>query len=52
MSVGSVGNVHGLEFRETKSSQGKPLAPVSDLFRLEKRTIISMTPFISNAGLE
>lgn len=34
-------NVHGLEFREAKPSQGDPSRPVSELFRLDKRSVIS-----------
>ncbi|KAJ6120095.1 short-chain dehydrogenase [Penicillium sp. IBT 18751x] len=33
-------NVHALEHREAKPSQGDPSQPVSELFRLDKRTII------------
>lgn len=33
-------NVHALKFRETKQSQGRPSAPVADLFRLDERTIV------------
>jgi hypothetical protein len=37
----SEGNVHGLQYREAKPSQGNPSQPVSELFRLDNRTIIS-----------
>ncbi|RAK95507.1 short-chain dehydrogenase [Aspergillus ibericus CBS 121593] len=40
MSMRSDCNVHGLEFREAKPSQGDPSRPVSELFRLDNRTII------------
>ncbi|OOF90225.1 hypothetical protein ASPCADRAFT_511004 [Aspergillus carbonarius ITEM 5010] len=40
MSVRSDCNVHGLEFREAKPPQGDPSRPVSELFRLDNRTII------------
>ncbi|KAI0144475.1 oxidoreductase [Xylariaceae sp. FL1272] len=33
-------NAHALKFRETKESQGKPSAPVADLFRLDGRTVV------------
>lgn len=35
------GNVHAIEFRETKPSQGGAALPVSELFSLKERTIIS-----------
>ncbi|KAJ5105341.1 short-chain dehydrogenase [Penicillium alfredii] len=37
----SDGNVHGLDVREAKPSQGDRPRPVSELFRLDNRTIIS-----------
>ncbi|KAJ5741467.1 short-chain dehydrogenase [Penicillium manginii] len=37
----SEGNVHGLQYREAKPSQGNPSQPVSELFRLDNRTIIT-----------
>ncbi|KAJ5729956.1 uncharacterized protein N7483_004464 [Penicillium malachiteum] len=40
MNQRSDGNVHALECRETKSSQGDPAKPVADLFRLDNRSII------------
>ncbi|KAI3062386.1 hypothetical protein CBS147343_8738 [Aspergillus niger] len=40
MATRSDCNVHGLEFREAKPSQGDPARPVADLFRLDNRTII------------
>ncbi|KAJ5151420.1 short-chain dehydrogenase [Penicillium canariense] len=40
MANRSDGNVHALEFREAKPSQGDASRPISDLFRLDKRTII------------
>ncbi|GAT25827.1 short-chain dehydrogenase [Aspergillus luchuensis] len=40
MTMRSDCNVHGLEFREAKPSQGDPARPVADLFRLDDRTII------------
>lgn len=40
MSKESDCNVHGPEFREAKPSQGHPSRPVSELFRLDNRTII------------
>lgn len=42
MANRSDGNVHALEHREAKPSQGDPARPVSDLFRLDNRTILSM----------
>lgn len=36
-------NVHGPQLRETKESQARPAAPVSDLFRLDGRTIVGKT---------
>lgn len=39
----SEGNVHALQYREAKPSQGDPTRPVSELFRLDNRTIISET---------
>lgn len=44
MANKSDGNVHALEYRETKPSQGDPARPVSDLFRLDNRTILSIAP--------
>lgn len=44
MATRSDCNVHGLEFREAKPSQGDPARPVADLFRLDNRTIISISP--------
>lgn len=41
MSNRSDGNVHALEHREAKPSQGDPARPVSELFRLDNRTVIS-----------
>lgn len=41
MSNISEGNVHSLEHREAKPSQGDPSRPVSELFRLDNRTVIS-----------
>lgn len=41
MSSKSDCNVHALEFREAKPSQGDASRPVSDLFRLDNRTVIS-----------
>lgn len=46
MTMRSDCNVHGLEFREAKPSQGDPARPVADLFRLDDRTIISISPGI------
>ncbi|KAJ6014592.1 short-chain dehydrogenase [Penicillium herquei] len=40
MNQRSDGNVHALECRETKPSQGDPARPVADLFRLDNRSII------------
>ncbi|KAJ5246847.1 short-chain dehydrogenase [Penicillium chermesinum] len=40
MSSISDGNVHAPEHRETKPSQGDPARPVSELFRLDHRTIL------------
>ncbi|KAJ5218501.1 short-chain dehydrogenase [Penicillium cinerascens] len=40
MSNRSDGNVHALEHREAKPSQGDPARPVSELFRLDNRTVI------------
>ncbi|PYI06057.1 short-chain dehydrogenase, partial [Aspergillus sclerotiicarbonarius CBS 121057] len=40
MSNRSDGNVHAVEFREAKPSQGDALRPVADLFRLDNRSII------------
>ncbi|KAJ5640571.1 short-chain dehydrogenase [Penicillium herquei] len=40
MNQRSDGNVHALECRETKPSQGDPAKPVADLFRLDNRSII------------
>lgn len=37
----SDGNVHAPQYREAKPSQGDPSLPVSQLFRLDNRTIIS-----------
>lgn len=34
------GNVHTIEFREAKPSQGDAARPVSELFSLEERTVI------------
>lgn len=34
-------NVHDLEFREAKKPQAGPSVPVADLFRLERRTVVS-----------
>jgi len=34
-------NVHDLEFREAKKPQAGPSVPVSELFRLDSRTIVS-----------
>lgn len=34
-------NVHALRYREAKPSQGDPSRPVSQLFRLDDRTVIS-----------
>ena len=39
------GNVHALQYREAKNSQGDPSRPVSDLFRLDNRTVISQALF-------
>lgn len=41
--MGSIsdGNVHAIEHREAKPSQGGPSRPVSELFRLDDRTILS-----------
>ncbi|CAI7573362.1 unnamed protein product [Penicillium pancosmium] len=36
----SEGNVHALHYREAKPSQGDPSRPVSELFRLDNRTVI------------
>ncbi|KAE8143498.1 hypothetical protein BDV38DRAFT_292090 [Aspergillus pseudotamarii] len=41
MSVNSNCNVHDPGLRESKPSQGDPSRPVKDLFRLDKRTIVS-----------
>lgn len=38
----SEGNVHALHYREAKPSQGDSSRPVSELFRLDNRTVISM----------
>lgn len=45
ITMGSItdGNVHALEHREAKTSQGDPSRPVSELFRLDNRTILSKT---------
>ncbi|KAJ5152023.1 oxidoreductase [Penicillium capsulatum] len=40
MSSISDGNVHAVEHREKKPSQGDPSRPVSELFRLDNRTIL------------
>ncbi|GAD98577.1 short-chain dehydrogenase [Paecilomyces variotii No. 5] len=34
-------NVHAVEFREAKPSQGDPSRPTAELFRLDNRTVIS-----------
>lgn len=34
-------NVHEPQYREAKPSQGDPSRPVSQLFRLDDRTVIS-----------
>ncbi|GCB23719.1 D-arabinitol 2-dehydrogenase [Aspergillus awamori] len=49
MATRSDCNVHGLEFREAKPSQGDPARPVAGLFRLDNRTIISISPGITGA---
>lgn len=40
MANRSDGNVHAIEFREAKPSQGDETRPVSELFSLKKRTVI------------
>ncbi|KAJ5706981.1 short-chain dehydrogenase [Penicillium malachiteum] len=40
MNQRSDGNVHALQCRETKPTQGDPAKPVADLFRLDNRSII------------
>lgn len=49
MSNRSDGNVHALEFREAKPSQGNPSRPVADLFRIDDQTVISESPTILHA---
>lgn len=35
-------NVHAAKYREAKAHDSKSVLPIADLFRLDKRTIVSM----------